>query len=331
MNPWLLAVLFVLALGALAALIRAVVRMLDRARLCNAPLRPRQQIEFATAGRIVLCMEGPRFTPRFRKLKFELRALGGAEIAGQRVLFRTVAAGRSRARVTLETYDLPMAGRYELAIHGLEPQHIDAPEHAVVFMWPHLAQTVLFVIGITLASALAISSLVFFLLSILPTAAAIDPGRSTGYVQYDDSRIELREAAAHLHRSTNADPPQPAELRIVLSDREIPQESLAGTDIRRLLELAHADAVHGILIRLNPDNPGTLTLTVLTPPPTAQHTVAARRYTDAGRDILRNLRLSPQRVSGDLSCPPNSDLECAAHFSAPLFTNAPRNIDRDET
>jgi hypothetical protein len=321
MNPWLLAVLFVLALGALAVLIRAVVRMLRAARLCDVPLRPRQQIEFPAAGKIILCMEGPRFTPRFRKLRFELRQPGGAEIAGQRILFRTVASGLSHARVTLRTYDLPMAGRYDLAIDGLEPQHIDAPEHAIVFMRPHLARTVLLVIGITLASMLAISSLVFFLLIVLPTAAAIDPGRSTGYVQYDATRIELREAYAHLHRGTSDGPPQPAELRIVLSNREVPQELLAGTDTRRLLELTHAGKVYGIFIQLHPDDPGTLALTVLTPPRTGQDTLITQRYFEASRSILRNLRLSSQRVGGDLTCPTDPDLECAAHFSAPLFTD----------
>ena len=227
MIPWLLAALFMFALGALAALIRAVVSMLRAARLCDVPLRPRQQIEFPAAGRIILCMEGKRFTPLFRKLRFELHQPGGAEIAGRRILFRTVAAGRSRARVTLRSYVLPMAGRYELAIHSLEPQHIDAPEHSVVFMRPHLARTVLFVIGITLAAALAISSLVFFLLIFVPTAAAVDPGPSAGYVQYDGSRLDLRDAFAHLHRGTSDGPLQAAELRIVPSDGEIPQEPLA--------------------------------------------------------------------------------------------------------
>jgi hypothetical protein len=320
MNPWLLAALFVLAVAALARLVRAVVGMLRAARLCDVSLRPRQPIEFSTAGKVVLCMEGPRFTPQFRELRFELRQPGGAEIAGHRILFRTVASGVARARVTLRTYDLPMAGRYELAVHGLEPQHIDAPEHTVVFMRPHLARTVLLVIGITLTSALAISSLVFFLLSVLPTAAAIDPGRSTGYVQIDDTRIELTEAYAHLHRGTSDHPPRP-ELRIVLSDREIPQESLAGPDTRHLLELTRADVVRGILIRLDPDDPDTLTLTVLAVPRAGQVMLITRAYPETSGEILRDLRLSPQRVSGDLACPSGAGLDCAAHFSAPLFTD----------
>jgi hypothetical protein len=188
-------------------------------------------------------------------------------------------------------------------------------------MRPHLARTAAFVVGITLASALAIVSLVFFLLSVVPTAAAIDPGRSTGYVQLDGSRIELREAFAHLHRGTSDDPPGAAELRIVLADREIPQESLAGTDPGRVIELANAGTVRGILIRLDPDNPKDLTLTVLATRPDGPDTHFTRRYPTTGRDILRNLRVSPQSVSGDLDCPAGTDLDCMVHFSAPLFTD----------
>ena len=320
-SPWLLALLFLLALAALTALVRMVVRTLRNARLCAVPLRMTQWIEFPSDGRVVLCMEGPRFTPQFRKLRFELRQPDGLEVPGHRILFRLVSSGLSRARITLRSYDLSMAGGYELVIHGLQPQYVNAPEHSVVFMRPHLVRTVLSIIGITLASALAVVSLVFFLLSVVPTAAAIDPGRSTGYVQADDSRMELGEAFAHLHRGTSDEPPRPAELRIVLADREIPQESLAGPDTGRLLGLAKVGAVRGILIQLNPDDPSDLTLTVLATPADGSEALVPRHYPAAGRDMLRNLRVSPQRVSGDLACPPGADLGCAAHFSAPLFSD----------
>ena len=321
MNRWLLALLFLLALAALVALVRAVSRMLSGARLCAVPLRMSQWIEFPADGRVVLCMEGPRFTPQFRKLRFELRQPDGLEVAGHRILFRLVASGISRARISLRTYRLSMPGPYELVIHGLQPQHVDAPEHAVVFMRPHLAPTVLFVVGITLASALAIVSLVFFLLSVVPTAAAIDPGRCTGHVQIEESRVELSEAYAHLHRGTSDDPPRTAELRIVLADREIPQEALRGTDAGHVLELARAGAVRGILIRLNPDETGDITLTVLAPPADGAGALPTRSYPAAGGSVLRNLSVAPQRVGGDLACPADDGLDCAAHFSAPLFSD----------
>jgi hypothetical protein len=321
MNPWLLALLFVLALAALVALGRAVVRMLRSARLCAAPLRASQWIEFPVDGRVVLCMQGLRFTPQFRKLRFELRQPDGVEVPGRRILFRLVASGVSHARITLRSYHLSMAGPYELVIHGLQPQYVDAPDHSVVFMRPHLARTVLFVVGITLASALAIVSLVFFLLTVVPTAAAIDPGRSTGYVQIDESCIELTEVFAHLHRGSGAAPPRADELRIVLADREIPQEALAGADAGRVIELARAGAVRGILIRLNPDDPGDVTLTVLEPPADGADPLMTRHYPAASGHLLRNLSVAPQRIGGDLACPPDGTLDCAAHFSAPLFSD----------
>ena len=321
MNPWLLALLFLLALAALLALVRAVVRMLRSARLCAVPLRMSQRIDFPVDGRVVLCMEGPRFTPQFRKLHLELRQPDGVEVPGHRILFRLVASGMSRARITLRSYHLSMAGPYELVIDGLQPQYVDTPDHAVVFMRPHLARTVLLVVGITLASALAIVSLVFFLLSVVPTAAAIDPGRSTGYVQVDESRIELTEAFAHLHRGTGDAPPRADELRIVLADREIPQEALAGADAGRVIELARAGAVRGILIRLNPDDPGNVTLTVLEPPADGAGAQMTRHYPAASGHLLRNLSVAPQRVGADLACPPDAALDCAAHFSAPLFSD----------
>jgi hypothetical protein len=321
MNPWLLALLFLLALAALVALVRAVVRILRGARLCAVPLRTSQWIEFPVDGSVVLCMEGPRFTPQFRKLRFELRQPDGLEVAGHHILFRLVTSGISRARISLRTYRLSMPGPYELVIHGLQPQQVDAPEHSVVFMRPHLAQTVLFVVGITLASALAIVSLVFFLLSVVPTAAAIDPGRCTGYVQIKEARVAVSEAYAHLPRGTSDDPPRAAELRIVLADREIPQEALRGTDAGHVLELARAGAVRGILIRLNPDETGDITLTVLAPPADDAAALITQRYPAASGSVLRSLSVSPQRVGGDLACPSADGLDCAAHFSAPLFSD----------
>lgn len=164
-QPWLFAALFAVSLAALVVLVRAVLRMLRTARLFDVPLLERQDVEFPAAGRVVLCMEGPRFTTRFRRLVYELRLPGAAPVAGRRVLFRTVTSGVSKARVTLRTYDIPFAGRYELWIAGLAPQDAGTPGHRIVFMRPHLAQGLLLTVGITLASSVAIASLVFFLLA----------------------------------------------------------------------------------------------------------------------------------------------------------------------
>ena len=318
-SPWLFAALFVLSLAALAALIRAVLRSLRAARLCEVPLDERQEIAFESAGAVVLCVEGPRFTPRLRRLVYELRLPGGAPVAGRPVLFRTVTSGLARARVTLRRFDLPYAGRYQLQIHGLEPAHVGAASHRVVFMRPHTLRSVVLVVGITLASALTIASLVLFLLGVIPSAAAIDPGRAEGWVEFDGERVELREAFAHLHPNRDGRLPYTPELRVVLADREIPQESLRGLDELPVLELAAAGRVRGLLLRLDPDEPGTLSITPLARPPGSLESPGTRRYTGTDEAFLRRLRLAPTRVGGEITCPPGG-ARCEVRFSAPVFS-----------
>lgn len=319
-TPWLLAVLCVLSLAALVMLVRAVLRLLRNSRLGELPLNERQEIAFPAAGRVVLCMEGPRFTPRFRRLKFELSLPGGTPIAGHRVLFRTVTSGIRWARVTLRCFELPYAGRYQLRITGLSPADTGAPAHRIVFMRPHLARSLLLVVGITLASALAIASLVLLLLSFVPEAVAIDPGRASGFMTAGSERVALREAYALLHAGHDRGSEFSPELRLVLADREIPQASLAGTNPLPVLELARTGKVRGLLIRLDPDDADTLRVTLLVPPGYAVAAASDHPVTRASGHVLRNLRLSAQRVGGDLECPSAAELQCTVHFSAPLFT-----------
>jgi hypothetical protein len=316
---WLMALLCAFSLAALVLLVRAVLRMLRAARLLDVPLLERQDIEFPSAGRVVLCMEGPRFTPQFGRLAYQLRLPGGAEVAGHRILFRTVTSGITKARVALREYDLPYPGRYELAIRGLAARDAGAPEHSIVFMRPHLLRTLLLVVGITVTSALAITGLVLFLLAFVPTAEAIDPGRANGYLVVNGTRIELRAAYAHLHDNRDGRLPFTPELRIVLADREIPQESLRGQETLPVLELALTGEVRGLLIRADPGDTSTTLVTILAAPAAGSRSLITRRYSGPAAMALRDLRFSPQRVGGDIVCPPDPSLQCSAHFSAPLF------------
>lgn len=316
---WLMALLCVSSLAALGLLVRAVLRMLRASRLLDVPLLERQDIEFPSAGRIVLCLEGPRFSPRLGRLQYELHLPGGAEVAGHRILFRTVTSGVSKARVSLRQYDLPYPGRYELAVRGLTAGDAGAPEHRVVFMRPNLLRTLLLVAGITVSSVLAITGLVLLLLAFVPTAAAIDPGRVTGYLVVSGTRIELRNAYAQRQGNHDSRLPSTPELRIVLADREIQQDSLRGQETPPVLELALSGEVRGLLIRMDPADTSTATVTILAAPAAGSHSLVTHRYSRPGATPLRDLRVSPQRVGGDIVCPPDPGLRCSAHFSAPLF------------
>lgn len=320
-QPWLLGASFLLGLALLGALVRAAIRTVRAARICAAPLRERQLVEFPVGGRVLLCIEGPRFTPQFRHLRYELSQPGGAAVPGRPVVLRAVASGRSGARMTLRSYTLPFGGRYQLDIQGLRPTDIDAPGHLVVFTRPHLHRVVLLVVGMVIAAGVAITSLVFLLLALVPAAGAIDPGRVSGFVQSGARRIALNEAYAQLHRHPAAEPRHRPELRILLADREVPQASLAGDDPLPLLELAHDGALRGVLLRLDPDDPDTLTLTLLLPSESSDAAILALGSPGRQARILRDLRLGPQRVSGSIECPREGDLQCSARFSAPVFND----------
>jgi hypothetical protein len=266
-------------------------------------------------------MEGPRFTPRFRRLTFDLRLPGGASVPGHRVLFRAVTSGFSTTRMTLRSYEVPFAGRYLLEISRLETRDLAAPRHQVVFMRPHLARSVLLVIGLTIMAAAAITSLVFLLLAVIPTAAAIDPGRANGYLQVNGTRIEIHESFAHLHRNEESRRPFTPELRILVADREVPQDSIAGPEPLPVLEIARAGKVRGLLIRLDPGNPGSLLITPLLPPQAVGDGLGSFRHVSDGDRVIRSLQVSAQRVGGDIVCPAADGIRCSVHFSAPLFSD----------
>lgn len=155
---WIGIPVMAVALALLGLLILGVVATVKKAQLLRAPLAERQQVEFAEAGRVVLSIEGPRFSTRFARVNFELRGIDGERIEGRRAWFRAQTSGVSTVRMELLTYDIPRPGRYVLIMTGWgAPQSRDA-NHAVAFTRPHVQQTVAYIVGIVLASGVFIVS-----------------------------------------------------------------------------------------------------------------------------------------------------------------------------
>ena len=89
-----------------------------------------------------------------------------------------------------------------------------------------------------------------------PSASAIDPGRVQGTLQVNGQAITLTQAYAHLHDNAERLLDRPRELRLLLTDREVPQEALAGLAPLTALEpLARAGRLQGLLLRLDPKDP----------------------------------------------------------------------------
>jgi len=140
------------------------VAVIRRAHLFRVPLAETQEVRFSEAGPVVLWVEGPRFTTRFRHVDFVLSNEYGERVDGRRILLRAQVSGVSTVRMALIKYMIPRAGRFVLRMTGLGPAREGDARHAIVFTKPHLAQLVAYILGMILAFAVLIVSLVFFVL-----------------------------------------------------------------------------------------------------------------------------------------------------------------------
>ena len=140
------------------------VRLVKEAKVLSVPLVAEQNLEFLEAGRVVLCMEGPRFSRRYAGLDYELTTDSRAPVEGRTAWFHARTTGVSRARMELQVYEIPHPGRYILRVHNLGAAQAGDAEHRLVFTRPHLAQTVGYIIGIIVSFGVFIVSLVFFVL-----------------------------------------------------------------------------------------------------------------------------------------------------------------------
>ncbi|MBM3470836.1 MAG: hypothetical protein FJX73_08605 [Armatimonadetes bacterium] len=162
--PWVLLLVSVISAVLLGFFILRVIRLVRQAYITSVPLVEQQDIQFDSAGRVVLCTEGPRFITRFSNLTYELGTRDGARIEGKTVWLGRVSSGVSKVRLAVESYEIPRPGRYVLRIHGLGPGWIADTEHLVVFMKPYLARSIGYVVGVALSAVLLIGSTILFLI-----------------------------------------------------------------------------------------------------------------------------------------------------------------------
>jgi hypothetical protein len=158
---WIAVPLFFISAALLGFFILNVIRAVKQAYLLSVPVIEQQEIEFAEAGRVVLCTQGPLLSFRFSKLDYELTG-HGIPIEGRTSWFPAKTTGFSWVRMEVKSYGIPKPGRYILRIKGLERSSAADSEHQIVFMRPHLARSIGYVIGIVLTSLLFIGSIVLF-------------------------------------------------------------------------------------------------------------------------------------------------------------------------
>lgn len=165
--PWIAGISAIVGAALLIVSIRKLLKMLKAAELVKLPLREEQDLDFAMAGPVILCIEGPLMSRRFANLGFTLQTEYGTVVPGRKNWYRARSSGFSTARIQLQTYQLPHPGRYRLRIESLGAEQPRDAEHAIVFAKPHVMATFAYILGILLASWLLIGGVVLFALTIV--------------------------------------------------------------------------------------------------------------------------------------------------------------------
>ena len=163
---WISVPVFILSVLLLVRCITAVIHTEEETRLLSVPLLDRQEVYVAVDGSVVLCMEGPVLSRRFANLEYELTGPDGRAVPSRPVFLRWSTSGFSKAIKELRVYDIAQPGRHVFEIRGLGDERPSDAEHRMVFTRPHLARSMAYVLGIVLSAALAIGSLVLFLMRI---------------------------------------------------------------------------------------------------------------------------------------------------------------------
>ena len=172
--------------------------------------------------------------------------------------------------------------------------------------------------------------LVLFILCV-QSAYAIDQGTAQGTLTINTEAIALTHSYAHLHDNAEGLLSRSKELRVVLSDREIPYESLRGLVFLPVEDMARENRVRGLLMTMDPKDQGRVVVTLLMQPVRTGQSLMMLTLSATGQELFKKLILSNVRVTGEMEHADTRSsgdedlpkLTFAVKFSAPLFKELP--------
>ena len=150
-------------------------------------------------------------------------------------------------------------------------------------------------------------------------AFAIDPGMASGHYARAGLKLDFKHAVALSQDNTEGLLDAGPQIRVVLSDVELPPAALYGVVFPPVIGMARKDAVHGVMLEFSPKDPQAMHVTVLAKPeePGASLTNVSLANSQG---IFKRLDVSPTRVAGDYDGGEDADFKFS--FSAPVFTDA---------
>ncbi len=159
----------------------------------------------------------------------------------------------------------------------------------------------------------------------------IDTGKAEGALQVNEKRITLRHAYAHMHDNAEGLLQQSERLRVLITDREVSPDELAGIAFLPVMELAKQGRTQGLMFEMSPDDPNNVVMTLLVPPSKPGQFMIRESINVSGEELFNDWSFADQRVAGAIerrgAREPNlSDFPAISYsvrFSAPVF-NEPK-------
>lgn len=163
---WLAPPALCLAVVLLGWSIFNIVMLVRKSVIARLPLAEVQEVDFTQAGDVILCMEGPLLSSRFKGLGYRMTDGAGNPLRGRGVI-PVSSSSFSRGRRTLWRFEIPQAGRYLFHVERLGEPRPNDTDHEFLFTRPHFAKVVAYVLAIIFSAHLFIGSIVIFALRLL--------------------------------------------------------------------------------------------------------------------------------------------------------------------
>jgi hypothetical protein len=164
-----------------------------------------------------------------------------------------------------------------------------------------------------------VMGLAFLLTVWAAPALALDPGISAGHFQRDGVRIDFSHAIALSQDNAEGLLDHPSQMRVLLSDKEVPLAALEGLAFPPVRAMARAGEVRGLLLEFDPADRSTLQVSILAKPADPNEFLPNLSLSNS-EGLWKRLEASPTRIVGEYR--PDEDNGLVFSFSAPVFTNA---------
>lgn len=148
-------------------------------------------------------------------------------------------------------------------------------------------------------------------------AFAIDAGTASGRYKDDEVDVAFSHAIALELDNTEGLLDTPREMRVLLSDRELPVAVLYGQSFPPVWTMAQEGKVRGLLLKFDPADRTSVVVTVLAKPEPGYSLGTLSMSNSEG--LWARLDAGPTRVTGEFKADASEKVQL--RFSAPVFTN----------